>query len=262
MLRLGKNKMNKESKILIISDIHGNAEALRAVMNAEDNADCAVFLGDAFVSGPQPIETAELLASLDADVSIMGNHDKEVLDTNLFAHWPEGWIAFNKWIIGSLGSEVVERVRGFKPAGEYKVGGTSMYLHHGELEKGVPSPLPDSPEESFLAMGRDSDCPLVLFGHTHVQFTKTIGEKTYINPGSVGQPRCGRLHACYGVLEGGLYSPRKVTYDPSPWVEALERLEVLENRSSMRQWLKTALLSGYGIGEKEPWTKYHSEGYA
>ena len=254
--------MDDQSKILIISDVHGNAEALRAVMNAEDDADHVVFLGDAFVSGPQPIETAELLEKLDADVSIMGNHDKEVLDTSLFAHWPEGWIAFNEWIIGSLGKDVVDRVRAFKPAGEYRVGGMSMYLHHWELEKEMPSPLPDSPTESFLAMGSENRCPLVLFGHTHIQFTRTIGEKTYINPGSVGQPRCGRLHACYGVFESGLYFPRKVTYDPRPWIEALESLEVLERRPSMRQWLKTALLSGYGIGEKEPWTRYHSQGYA
>ena len=254
--------MSDKSKVLIISDIHGNAEALRAVMTAEGDADRVVFLGDAFVSGPQPIETAKLLEHLEADVSIMGNHDKEVLDVNLFAHWPEGWIALNEWIIESLGREVIDRVRAFKPAGEYQVGGISMYLHHGELEKGVPSPLPDSPAESFLAMGSESRCPLVLFGHTHVQFTRTIGEKTYINPGSVGQPRCGKLHACYGVFESGRYSPRQVTYDPGPWIEALESLEVLNNRLSMREWLKTALLSGYGIGEKEPWTRYHAEGYA
>ena len=39
-------------KILLISDIHGNAEALRAVMRAEADADAAVFLGDALLSGP------------------------------------------------------------------------------------------------------------------------------------------------------------------------------------------------------------------
>ena len=60
--------MDNQSKILIISDVHGNAEALRAVMNAEDDADHVVFIGDAFVSGPQPIETAVLLEKLDADV--------------------------------------------------------------------------------------------------------------------------------------------------------------------------------------------------
>ena len=36
-------------KVLVISDIHGNAEALRAVMRAEQDADESIFLGDAFL---------------------------------------------------------------------------------------------------------------------------------------------------------------------------------------------------------------------
>ena len=253
--------MSSRHKILVISDVHGNAEALRAVLEAERDYSHAVFLGDAFVSGPQPTETAALLERLGADISIMGNHDEEVLDTSRFAHWPESWKALNNWIIASLGHQVIDQVRSFRHAGEYEVGGLSMYLHHGELEKRLSSPLPDAPEESFLAMGGDSSCPLVLFGHTHVQFTRKIGDKTYINPGSVGQPRCGKLHACYGLFENGRYSPRQVTYDPAPWVRALEGLEVLRDRHELRQFLKDGLLSGYGIGEKEPWTRYAAQGF-
>ena len=37
-------------KILVISDIHGNAEALRAVVKAEPDADHTIFLGDALLS--------------------------------------------------------------------------------------------------------------------------------------------------------------------------------------------------------------------
>ena len=47
-------------KILLISDIHGNAEALRAVMQAEADADATIFLGDALLSGPQANETRKL----------------------------------------------------------------------------------------------------------------------------------------------------------------------------------------------------------
>ena len=67
-------------KILLISDIHGNAEALRAVMQAERDADASVFLGDAFLSGPQANETLELLSALNPIITIRGNYDDEVLD--------------------------------------------------------------------------------------------------------------------------------------------------------------------------------------
>ena len=165
-------------KILVIGDIHGNAEALRAVIAAEKDADHTVFLGDALLSGPQANETAELLQAVDPDISIMGNHDEEVFDHSLFAHWPEEWIALNEWIIDRLDKTTTDPLREYLPAGCYEVGGFEMYLHHGELAKGAPAALPDAPDESFQAMDGDSDCPLVLFGHTHVQFTRKIGDKT------------------------------------------------------------------------------------
>ena len=59
-------------KILLISDIHGNAEALRAVMQAERDADASIFLGDAFLSGPQANETLELLSALNPIITIRG----------------------------------------------------------------------------------------------------------------------------------------------------------------------------------------------
>ena len=52
-------------KTLIISDIHGNADALRAVVDAEDAIDHTIFLGDALLAGPQANETAAILQSLD-----------------------------------------------------------------------------------------------------------------------------------------------------------------------------------------------------
>ena len=248
-------------KVLLIGDIHGNAEALRAVMNEEHDADHVVFLGDALLSGPQTNETAALLSELDPDVSIMGNHDEEVLDPTIFANWPKNWVALNEWLIERIEPDAVEALRAYQPAGRYEVGGIDMFLHHGEFGKTVPAALPDAPDESFSMMDGDSDCSLVLFGHTHVQFTRRIGKKTYINPGSVGQPRCGKLHACYGVFEDGEYSPRQVTYDPAAWIEALGRIDSLEPFPEFRQWLKDGLLNGYGIGENEPWTRFATEGF-
>ena len=55
-----------------------------------------------------------------------------------------------------------------------------MYLHHGEIDKSFPKILPNAPNESFLAL--ESDQPLTLFGHTHVQFERQIGGTRYINP--------------------------------------------------------------------------------
>ena len=71
-------------KILVISDIHGNASALGAVLEVEQDADHIIFLGDALLSGPQANETMTLLDGLTLDIAIMGNHDEEVLDPAIF----------------------------------------------------------------------------------------------------------------------------------------------------------------------------------
>ena len=248
-------------KILIISDIHGNAEALNAVLTAENDADRIIFLGDALLSGPQALATAQRMAELKIDISIMGNHDKDVLEPALYVAYPNEWVALNNGLMAQLEPEHIRALESYKPAGRFQIGDLDMYLHHGQLDKAIPPPLPDAPDDSFRAIDQNSECQWVLFGHTHVQFSRHIDGKTYINPGSVGQPRCGKLHACYGVFEDGIYSPRQVTYDPVPWLDALENLTALEPYPEFRQWLSEGLLSGYGIGEKEPWTRYNAEGF-
>ena len=249
-------------KILLISDIHGNAEALRAVMRAEADADAAVFLGDALLSGPQANETLELLDELKPNIAIRGNHDDEVLDPSGFRSWPAEWIALNDWILADLDASAVAKIERFTDAGLYEFGGISAYLHHGDLGRRDLAAVPDADEEVFNLLAGGTDAELVLFGHTHVQFTHKIGSRTFINPGSVGQPRCGVLHACYGVFEDGVYDARLVRYDPAPWVAALDRIHVLNEFPDFKSWLVEGLLSGYGIGKREPWTRYARQGYA
>ena len=100
----------------------------------------------------------------------------------------------------------------------------------------------------------------MLFGHSHIQFQRMIDGQQFINPGSVGQPRCGRRVACYGVIEDGAFRHCQVEYDPGPWLEALNGIRPLDGFPRFREWLKRALLGGYGIGERAPWTRYAREG--
>tara|TARA_X000000950_G_scaffold272307_1_gene354662 strand:+ start:8174 stop:8926 length:753 start_codon:yes stop_codon:yes gene_type:complete len=249
-------------KTLLISDIHGNAEALRAVMEAEPDADATIFLGDALLSGPQANETLELLDRLKPAIAIRGNHDDEVLDPSTFRSWPAEWVALNEWILDHLDASAVPKIEAFTAAGLYQLEEMSAYLHHGDLGSRDLAAVPDASAEVFNLLRGGTDAELVLFGHTHVQFTHKIGHCTFVNPGSVGQPRCGVLHACYGVFEDGVYAARQVRYDPAPWLAALDRIDVLHAFPDFKSWLAEGLLNGYGIGKREPWTRYASQGYA
>ncbi|MCY3966245.1 MAG: metallophosphoesterase family protein [Acidobacteria bacterium] len=247
-------------KILVFADVHGNAEALAAVLEKESDVDATIFLGDTVLSGPQPNETMALLADLDG-ILIEGNHDVEMFGPERFEGWPAPWRAYTNWILDTLEPAGWELLRGLKSEGEYEVGGQRVFLHHGVLPDEPRQALPDTPDERLGALAGGTDCPMVLFGHSHIQFCRSIGGQEFINPGSVGQPRCGRRVACYGLIEDGVFRHCQVDYDPGPWLEALADIRPLDGFPEFREWLKKALLGGYGIGEREPWTRFAREGY-
>ena len=253
--------LSKQGKILVISDIHGNAEALKAVLKKESDYDFLVFLGDSVLGGPQPKETAEILLDVKPDINIMGNHDEILLDHSLIDNWPEDWRAYNQWALKQIPSEIIEITKTYSFSDKYEIGGVKFFLHHGQLDRSIPAAIPYADTSSFEALDPGNDCELVLFGHNHIQFTHELGSKTYINPGSVGQPRCGRTHACYAVFEDGKYIPRQVTYDQRPWISALDKIDDLRQYPKFTSWLKEGFLAGYGIGKREPWIRFNEEGY-
>lgn len=248
-------------KILVIADVHGNAEALEAVLRRESDADATLFLGDAVLSGPQPNKTMELLCGIENGTFLMGNHDLELLDPSIFENWPEQWVALNNGIIEKFDATYYDFVEGFLPHGEYELGGVPMYLHHGMIAGGPRHALPDTPVEQLRTFAFGSHCPYVLFGHSHVQFTREIEGQTFINPGSVGQNRCGKQIACYGVMQDGAYRHCQVEYDQAPVLKAFDQVGTLDAFPDFREWLKEGLVTGYGIGRTEPWTRYAAEGY-
>ncbi len=247
-------------KILVIADIHGNAEALAAVLRREHDAESTIFLGDAILSGPQPNETMALLKKI-TGTCIMGNHDIEMLEPERFADWPPQWLALNHWILDHFDPVGYEFLRELKPAGEYVEGGIRMHLHHGVLPDNPRNALPDSPDERLLMLAEGSDCPIVLFGHSHIQFRRTVGGQEFINPGSVGQNRCGQRVACYGVFENGKFRHCQTVYDQQPWLDAMDRISSLNEFPDFREWLKQGLITGYGIGQSDPWIRFAAQGY-
>ena len=105
-------------KILVIADIHGNAEALRAVLDKDGDADRTIFLGDAVLPGPQANETIELMKSMPQGINIFGNHDYEVVEPSLFDEWPPHWLAYNKWILDHFDPAGYDYMKSFQPEGE------------------------------------------------------------------------------------------------------------------------------------------------
>ena len=203
-------------KLAVISDIHGNVLALRAVLAdiARQGVDQTLNLGD-ILSGPmQPAETAELLMAQDF-VTIRGNHERQLLTLR---DQPAGQIDLST-SDGYAASQVTpEQVAWLKALPVSLALNSDVWLYHGtprsELEYWLETVVPGfaqgngpgvraaTPAEVAERMGSAAH-PVMLCGHTHVPRQVTCGGVLVVNPGSVGLPAYDDDHPYPHVIENG-----------------------------------------------------------
>ena len=202
----------------IISDIHGNLEALNvALRELESRTDKIIHLGDIIGYGPDPNECCETLKKKNIP-SVAGNHEKvvlEELDVNIFNPAAKAAIL---WTKGILNKENLAYLKGLPlhlDFPEFEVVHGSLIDPAEEYIQSLTSALPtfEKMEKDLLFVGH-THIPLCLFKQAkHFDGFKIVGKrlidlkpylKTIINPGAVGQPRDGDNH-----LSCALYDPVK-----------------------------------------------------
>ncbi|MBI2872780.1 MAG: metallophosphoesterase family protein [Chloroflexi bacterium] len=201
-------------RVLVMADIHGNLEALRAVldharqMGGFGRVWC---MGDVVGYGPDPGPCVDMVEEL-SSTCVAGNHD---------------WAAVGK-----------VDTRDFNPHAAAAIAWTDAQLTPGQREYLSSLPLTLQEEGATLVHGSLRDpiweylvdtgaaratfdlcqTPLCLVGHSHMPFVCTQGEgfrrvrgegdgvalgpaRLILNPGSVGQPRDGDPRASYMLLD-------------------------------------------------------------
>ena len=194
----------------LIYDVHGNFEALEAVLDDSAKAGVGRFVlgGDYALFGVDPRATVERLRTLDAHW-IRGNVDRW---TEHVHEAPEDSLVRDAidWCRSELGDRVVAEL-GALP--EQHVGDGVRFSHASplsDLESFGPEPSDD--DERLLAGHAE---PLQVFGHTHVAFERTgPGGIRLVNPGSVGMPLDGDRRSSWAILhDDGRIEHRRVAYD-------------------------------------------------
>jgi len=240
----------------LISDIHGNLEALEAVLQDIKNQNVTEIycLGDVVGYGPNPRECIDLV--MQCKVVLLGNHDQGAMfDPDGFNPPAERAIFWTRGQLESTGEQraakekrwefLAERPRTFKENG--------FLFVHGSAR----NPLNEYvfPEDIYNQRKMDRIYALVdrycFQGHTHVpgifnealpgemfQFHapdeidschKLDGRKTLCNVGSVGQPRDGDWRACYVLLDGDTIKYRRIEYDIDTTVKKIYAIPDLDN---------------------------------
>jgi predicted phosphodiesterase len=181
-------------RLAAIYDIHGNLPALEAVLAEMRPAgvDLIVVGGDV-LPGPMPRETLACLRDLEVPVRfIQGNGDREVLavlagkDTGAV---PEPFRDAMRWNAGELHAEDARMVASWPPTLQLPIPGLGEVLFcHATPRSDTEIFTRLTPEDRLVPIFDGLGASLVVCGHTHMPFDRTIGRVRVVNAGSVGMP--------------------------------------------------------------------------
>jgi predicted phosphodiesterase len=181
-------------RLALLSDIHGNAIALDAVL-AELGANPpnqVVCLGDAIQGGAQPAMVVSRLRELGCPV-VMGNADDFLLtaadspNEDIDDHRRRVLSEVRAWSLSQLSPNDLEFIRGFQPTVEVDLGhGRSLLCFHGSPLSFNDVILPTTPDEDLLKFLAGYLPRFMCGGHTHVQHLRRMRDSFYFNPGAVG----------------------------------------------------------------------------
>ncbi|HKV82905.1 MAG TPA: metallophosphoesterase family protein [Ktedonobacterales bacterium] len=178
-------------RVALISDIHGNAFALDAVLaDIQGQAvDRLLCLGDAIQGGAQPVETVHRLREIACPI-IMGNADAWLLSGQETGTEPitSELETVRQWSLSRLSAEDRAFIADFVPTLRLPLTDNHALLcFHGSPASFDDILLPTTPYEAFLGYLEPYDARWYAGGHTHLQQVRRVGAGFFCNPGSVGR---------------------------------------------------------------------------
>src|SRR5437879_1806829 len=208
----------KESlRVAAIYDIHGNLPALEAVLHDVRQAGVdRVVVGGDVVPGPMPRETIAQLRNLDISAEfIQGNGEVAVLEQMAGREpraVPEKFQHIIRWTAGQLGFEHQRWLASWPKTLRLLIPGLGEVLFcHATPRNENECFTRRTPEDRLLPVFQGLNRCIVVCGHTHMQFDRTIGATRVVNAGSVGMP-FGEPGA-YWLLLGPDVQLRHTPYD-------------------------------------------------
>ena len=227
-------------KIVIISDLHANAEALAVI---PDDYDQLWVLGDLVNYGPNPREVVEFVRDQASQV-VRGNHDHAVAygdDPRCGGRFRELAEATRRFTENRLAPADRGYLGGLPLQVELQIDQTRFWLCHALPSDPLFGYAPgDSPRWRQECERLHAD--ILLVGHTHTPFLKKFGHCLVVNPGSLGQPKIRNGLASYAVWEDGNLSLRQTAYALEITVAKVEAMPVEEG---IRKDLVTLLRTGH-----------------
>lgn len=225
-------------KIAVISDIHGNIQALDAVVAdiKKENCEKIFCLGDLAMAGPQPSETIEKIQKLanEFDMTIIqGNTDEMIVKCdNQMLHLLEQNVPVMARALENdivvINDEQKRFLSELPTQKDIEIDGVKILLVHGSPRKNNENIFNNLKIEEVEEMIAGTTADVIFCGHTHVPCGyQTNTKQTVVNVGSVGRPFSEEPKSCYAILEikdGGFSVKHNlVSYDVKTASEILEQ---------------------------------------
>jgi putative phosphoesterase len=214
-------------RIVALYDIHANLPALEAVLaDVEKVEPDLIVIGGDVIPGPMPAATLDRLLRLSTDTLFMyGNGERDVL-TVLAGEEPlrvpEQYRPTVRWTAERISEDhrkamaawpLVQRVQS-------AVHGDLLFCH--ATPRGDNEIITKNTAAAVLdGLFEATDADIIICGHTHMQFDRTVGGGRVINAGSVGMPFGGNA-ACWLLLDDEAHL-RQTSYDVAGGAARVEK---------------------------------------
>jgi putative phosphoesterase len=206
-------------RLAVVSDVHGNLSALDAVVEdlRRTAPDVVVHGGDLALMGSEPAAVIDRIRELGWP-GVVGNVDEllwrpEVRDAEearapkLAATFRLLFDEYAPLTVDALGEERIAWLREL-PA-ELEVGGVRvLHASPGDLWR---APMPDAADDGLVATYGERG--VMVYGHIHRPYVRTVGELVVANSGSAGAPLDGDPRASYLIIDDRRPEVVRVEYD-------------------------------------------------
>jgi putative phosphoesterase len=229
-----KSLVEKENpKIAVLADVHANLQALTAVLEDAKSKGIEFFLnaGDFLGYGAFPNEVIETLRS-NKVLSIIGNYDLKVLEARRNSKEKDIALNYakkkltqsNKAYLNSLPKNITLEIKEKK-----------IFMVHGSPDSIEEHIYPNTSRKRLRELVSGKDADIVIVGHSHRQFSRTIDEVAIINPGSVGRADDNNPKAAYSIIGFNPFSVEmvRVSYDVEAAAHAMRKEGLPENFAQM-----------------------------
>ena len=215
-------------RVAALYDIHGNLPALEAVLQDVRQAGVdQIIVGGDVLPGPIPRETIACLRDLDIPTQfIQGNGDREVLAQRRGAQsstpLPEQVLEVLRWTAQQLHPEDEQMLASWPQTLHFEIPGLGGVLFcHATPRNDTEIFTRLTSDDRLFPVFEGVNAPLVICGHTHMQFDRMVGRTRVVNAGSVGMPF--QESGAYWLLLGPNVELRRTSYDLQDAAERIRK---------------------------------------